>query len=129
MMAPTMPFTLHGIGGQFDNEAPFLDGYQILPRTSDDINETLNALDLAAEYEMTVFPNPSSDYIRVQANETIELIKVIDINGKLQNCLNFGQSDGLYAAMRLARNSLQIAHRVFHRQCGKQVADSGCCWR
>ncbi len=30
------PFNLVGIGGQFDNSAPFTDGYQILPRNSSD---------------------------------------------------------------------------------------------
>ena len=82
MMAPTMPFTLHGIGGQFDTEAPFLDGYQILPRTSDDINETLNAEELISEYALNVFPNPARDIITVTASDQIEQIHILDITGK-----------------------------------------------
>lgn len=35
--APTGMFTVRGIGGQFDNSTPYLDGYQIFPMTGADI--------------------------------------------------------------------------------------------
>ncbi|MEM9022872.1 MAG: lamin tail domain-containing protein, partial [Bacteroidota bacterium] len=41
--APTVPFTLLGIGGQFDNSSPFTEGYQIFPRFFTDIDTTLPA--------------------------------------------------------------------------------------
>ncbi|TNE55000.1 MAG: T9SS type A sorting domain-containing protein [Bacteroidetes bacterium] len=37
MSAPTGLFHLTGLGGQFDVSSPYLDGYQILPRSSSDI--------------------------------------------------------------------------------------------
>ena len=82
MMAPTMPFTLHGVGGQFDNEVPFDEGYQILPRTRDDINETLSAEDLIAEYDIQVFPLPVNTILHVSANENLSSIAVFDIRGR-----------------------------------------------
>ncbi|MEM9052107.1 MAG: T9SS type A sorting domain-containing protein [Bacteroidota bacterium] len=36
--APAGTFDVTGIGGQFDPEAPLTEGYQLLPRTSDDID-------------------------------------------------------------------------------------------
>ena len=82
MMAPAMPFTLHGVGGQFDNEVPYNEGYQILPRTRDDINETLSAEDLIAEYGVQVFPLPVNSTLHVNANERISSIAVFDITGR-----------------------------------------------
>ena len=35
--APTQPFSVTGIGGQFDNAAPYLEGYQLQPRFLTDI--------------------------------------------------------------------------------------------
>ena len=37
-MAPTGTFNIKGIGGQFDNEAPFDSGYQLFPRKISDIS-------------------------------------------------------------------------------------------
>ncbi len=38
MAPPEGAFNLIGIGGQFDSESPYFDGYQILPRSSADID-------------------------------------------------------------------------------------------
>ncbi len=38
MAVPTGTFNVTGIGGQFDNSAPFLEGYQLLPRYAADID-------------------------------------------------------------------------------------------
>ena len=37
MAPPEGAFNVVGIGGQFDSEAPLLEGYQLLPRSSADI--------------------------------------------------------------------------------------------
>jgi len=37
MGAPEGTFSVTGIGGQFDNETPYLDGYQLFPRSASDI--------------------------------------------------------------------------------------------
>ncbi len=39
---PTFSFDLVGIGGQFDNSSPFLEGYQIFPRSITDLTECIN---------------------------------------------------------------------------------------
>lgn len=38
MQAPTGTFDVTGVGGQFDSDAPFLQGYQIFPRSAADIS-------------------------------------------------------------------------------------------
>lgn len=40
--SPTFSFDLVGIGGQFDNSSPFLEGYQIFPRSITDLTECIN---------------------------------------------------------------------------------------
>ncbi|MBK7870414.1 MAG: hypothetical protein IPJ74_06875 [Saprospiraceae bacterium] len=45
--APSSPFTLSGIGSQFDNASPYTEGYQIIPRYLSDISLFSSVLDLS----------------------------------------------------------------------------------
>ena len=42
---PEGTFNLIGIGGQFDRDAPFTDGYQIIPRYQPDIDLLTSTID------------------------------------------------------------------------------------
>ena len=64
------------------NEAPLFDGYQILPRRRDDINETLNVEELIAEYDISVFPLPAQHIINVRSNERLTGLNVLSLNGQ-----------------------------------------------
>ena len=81
MMAPSAPFNLTGIGGQFDFDEPFLDGYQILPRRSVDIEVILSVEELLAEYGVEVFPNPVSDVLNIHSNLDVLNVEIYDISG------------------------------------------------
>ena len=59
--APVYRFNLTGIGGQFDTSTPYLDGYQIFPRYSQDIEKTSSITD--HENELLVYPNPSYEHV------------------------------------------------------------------
>jgi DNA/RNA endonuclease YhcR with UshA esterase domain len=48
--APTQPFRLTGLGGQFDNAAPFLEGYQLIPRFLTDIELVTATLDPTVQF-------------------------------------------------------------------------------
>lgn len=47
------------------------------------ITNTTNASQILAKESIRVFPNPSTDYVWVEANQRIESIQLMDITGKL----------------------------------------------
>jgi len=102
MMLPSTTMHITGIGGQFDNSVPHLEGYQILPRYASDLQPASSVYDLLAKYEINVFPNPTSDFVSVQTNEPISQINVLNMSGKLirssnSNEVNLGDlSEGTY---------------------------------
>ncbi len=88
--APADTFHLTGIGGQFDNSAPYTEGYQIFPRYIEDIEPvetdttTPNAiLDLEAG-GIRIFPNPVADQLTIRSRELpIESVTILDIHGRV----------------------------------------------
>lgn len=81
--APTTAFRLTGTGGQFDNSAPFLDGYQLIPRSASDI-ELVTGLsaDGAAAATVALYPNPATDRLTVQAPFGTTTATVLDAVGR-----------------------------------------------
>lgn len=59
-------FRVRGIGGQFDNTEPHFDGYQLVPRYIDDINNTLSVEEIVGE--LNIYPNPVQDVLRIDAD-------------------------------------------------------------
>lgn len=53
--APSGSFTVVGIGGQFDSSNPYTDGYQLLPRKSEDLVPTVSTRNLIGD-QVSVFP-------------------------------------------------------------------------
>lgn len=90
MSAPALE-VVKGIGGQFDNESPFLDGYQILPRFASDIFVISSVTDLISEYELSIYPNPASDMINIDANTRINSLSLMSLDGKLLNKVQANQ--------------------------------------
>ena len=67
MPPPKGKFHLTGIGGQFDRESPYFDGYQIVPRYAKDI-ERVTRINLPNDVASTpsVIPNPASSHLWIQ---------------------------------------------------------------
>lgn len=91
---------LTGIGGQYDNEAPYLEGYQIFPRYMSDV-EFVVSIEGEQSFECNVFPNPSSSYINVECEDFIqaELISLDVKSSKISTSpvMNIvGQASGIY---------------------------------
>lgn len=84
-MAPPMNmFTLRGIGSQFDSEMPFDEGYQILPRSSADIEEeTLSVLDPSLAEGVRVFPNPVGDILNLASPRGFDRIRITNAMGQM----------------------------------------------
>jgi plastocyanin len=81
--APQEPFDLIGIGGQFDTNAPFDGGYQVLPRYMEDIIETVNTTQLDLSGAITFGPNPVSSSLSIQADMKIDRFEVHNMFGQV----------------------------------------------
>jgi plastocyanin len=82
MPAPTGPFNLVGIVNQYDFNEPYLDFYQLMPRSSADIVMTSSANDF--DYSgVSIFPNPSTGLIQIKGISNPETVKVFHPGGQL----------------------------------------------
>lgn len=81
---PAQPFDLTGLGGQFDNSAPFTSGYQVLPRYNADISTLSSTHQADFSTYIKVSPNPATDFALVQmTTEFDRLILLSPIGQKL----------------------------------------------
>lgn len=79
--APDYKFNLTGIGGQFDSTSPYLDGYQIFPRYSQDLEKT-SSYSIVPEM-IFIYPNPVESRLFIEDSDKIELEGAItDMTGK-----------------------------------------------
>ncbi len=82
---PTGPFNVIGIGGQFDNEDPLLDGYQLLPRYVEDIMEISSTNNPLDENSIKIFPNPVNDLLYLQSEVALDRVHVYNSTGILMH--------------------------------------------
>ncbi len=75
-------YRITGIGGQFDNSSPFLDGYQLLPRTAADISFVVGTDEPVWAAELTLAPNPVRAVLTVDLPVTAERIRLYDAAGR-----------------------------------------------
>lgn len=81
--APTGKFDLTGVGYQFDNTSPFLEGYQINPRYAADLKKVIATNDLALGQSIQLFPNPMTDFLNITLSEKMDNISISDVVGKV----------------------------------------------
>ena len=62
--APAGPFSLTGIGGQFDSSSPYTEGYQIIPRSLNDL--VLGKRNAAFAKAVLLYPNPTTGRLVVE---------------------------------------------------------------
>ncbi len=79
--APTTSFDLVGIGGQFDNAAPFTTGYQIFPRSTADLRAVSGIQVVDFSGSVRLWPNPVQDMLIVETAMQFDRIKIIGANG------------------------------------------------
>ena len=82
MPAPSGTFNLTGIGGQFDNASPYLEGYQLLPRYMEDIDLMSGTVDQRLGAAISFFPNPTRSQLTVQSQEVLDVIRVSTLTGQ-----------------------------------------------
>lgn len=102
MAAPTDTFDLTGIGGQFDSEAPFLDGYQIQPRYIEDIDPYVPAgepdyprYDIGDITNNTATGQPDSLGVNVEIQGVVYGVNIRGANNGLQFTIIDDNGDGI----------------------------------
>ncbi len=78
----TNMFQIKGIGSQFDTDAPYTSGYQLMPRYISDffiVYESITELDT---YQINIYPNPTTDNITLSGKENILSLEIIDNMGR-----------------------------------------------
>ncbi|MFT4759140.1 MAG: hypothetical protein ACI9XO_000004 [Paraglaciecola sp.] len=71
-----------GIGGQFDNNGPCDEGYQILPRYDSDIEIIVSTIDQTLGEKINFFPNPANDFLTIQSEIDLEEITISNMVGQ-----------------------------------------------
>jgi len=93
MIAPNYKFNLIGIGGQYDNTAPYLEGYQILPRYSADIEKVTGTLEYENNY-IALYPNPVSEILNIYLIDE-SIISISIYNNLGQKIINQNQKSSI----------------------------------
>lgn len=81
--APVGEFDVLGAGSQFDNEAPYHEGYQILPRYDSDFIDETSTNQIEEPGNVKVYPNPMNDILQIESKNAIDVIKMFDEKGAL----------------------------------------------
>ncbi len=79
---PDYVFNLTGIGGQFDENPPYDDGYQIFPRYLQDIERTTSIIDPKLGRSLRLYPNPVLDRLEVNADLAFDRIEISNAIGQ-----------------------------------------------
>jgi len=75
--------SVKGIGSQYDTDAPYADGYQLFPRYASDIEvNIILAINETINNNISVYPNPASDYFTVTSSENIFNIEIVNNIGQ-----------------------------------------------
>ncbi len=83
MVVPDFSFNLTGLGGQYDSDNPFLEGYQILPRYFEDLEMITSTSDLSSEIEIKFYPNPMADFLNIEMDQRVDKIEVHNVLGQI----------------------------------------------
>ncbi len=82
MTLPGDMISVTGLGGQFDNSAPYDEGYQVLPRYASDIEASVNTEETILNADLIkIYPNPIQDILRLESSLNIEQAEIYDLLG------------------------------------------------
>src|SRR5690606_21763057 len=85
--SPTGAINISGIGGQFDNSAPYDSGYQLFPRYAADITEggkeCITFINDSEQVSVSLYPNPVVDNLTISSDKTVSHVRIMDISGRL----------------------------------------------
>ena len=75
-------YSVTGLGGQFDQNEPFDEGYQLVPRRSNDVSliSSIEQIDLSNEIKL--FPTTTQDFVRYESMIQLDQISVFSVTGQ-----------------------------------------------
>jgi len=84
MPVPEGLLSITGIGGQFDNDEPYTEGYQILPRYFQDIEIMIGdfVVDPALANKISVYPNPVNSLLQIDSEVELDQIRLTNVLGQ-----------------------------------------------
>ena len=82
MTVPNYSFNLTGLGGQYDSDSPYFDGYQILPRYMEDLEMITSDENVLLEDNIKVYPNPIHELFTVKMPTHADKIQVSNFLGQ-----------------------------------------------
>ncbi|MEQ8705401.1 MAG: DUF5689 domain-containing protein [Phaeodactylibacter sp.] len=74
--------SIAGIGGQFDSDSPFDEGYQIIPRYLEDVQFIDNTVDQELGQQVKIFPNPAKGTVVVETTVDVEWVTLFNTLGQ-----------------------------------------------
>lgn len=86
--APTTPFNLTGLGGQFDSSNPYTSDYQIQPRYNADLDPIVGVKQADFSQEISIAPNPVSTNLTIKMDDQVDRIRIFYANGQLVRQIN-----------------------------------------
>lgn len=124
MEPPTASFFLRGIGSQFDNESPYDEGYQILPRSDRDISVFASVLDPTLAEGVSIYPNPAVDVLNLTSPRGFDRIRITNALGQpileFKNITNQAQFDVAQLAPGVYQLTLMQENRSWSLSFVKQ---------
>lgn len=75
-------YTIQGLGGQFDFNAPYDEGYQILPRYAEDIFIPTNTTTISWAKDINIFPNPVKKDLFVKMPTALDALFISNAAGQ-----------------------------------------------
>lgn len=96
--APSIPFTITGIGSQFsDYNAPFEGGYRLMA-----ISNSYSSISLSENNasNIAIYPNPFNNVLNIESPSPIARVEVISLTGKV---LTSTESSGLTVSIELSK--------------------------
>lgn len=80
--APTGKFDLIGIGGQFDNSSPYTSGYQLQPRSRQDLLLVTSVLDPTLAEGVKLYPNPAAEWLVLENPNGFDRVLITNVMGQ-----------------------------------------------
>lgn len=122
---PSGILNISGIGGQFDNSAPYNTGYQLLPRYAADVveagEECVTSVLLQQQIELLVYPNPFTEWVNVSGNTKISDIRVVDLSGKTVK--QFSENGNRFVQIQIGDLPSGIYLMEVHTESGRVVKE------
>lgn len=82
MTIPDQPFNVTGLVNQFDSAEPFLEFYQLMPRSALDFSTVSSTFNPNAD-DINIYPNPAKTLVSITGIDQPEEVCLYHINGQL----------------------------------------------